>query len=210
MSDVFAPPPPDQQPQPPVPPWPQAAAPSARGARTGLVATLTAVGGLLVMAAVGTATYRLADSVLDPADFTSSSSSEDPYGEYDEYGEPYGDEYGDSYDDPYGDEYEDPEELPDVLKDATGDVTVTSCVRDSTIGWQSAGLKVVNSTDDAVDYTVFVDFLDTKGKVVAQGVTGVLDVAPGATATEKVQGLGEVPAGTTCEVSEVARTPAAR
>ncbi|MFB8216287.1 hypothetical protein [Streptomyces anulatus] len=206
MSDYFPPPPPEQpQPEHPAPvgapppsPWAAPAAPPGKQ-RTGLIVTLAVGGGLVVAGAMVALVYSVMDSVQDS--IALPPRSEAPYSEpYEE--EPY-------EEDPYAEEpYA--EEPGATGPDAKKDVTITACTRDPQIGWQSAKVKVVNDSSTTASYTVMMEFLDKDGAKVAEGGASVLDLEPGGSAVKKAQGLGEVPPGTTCRISEVWRTPSDR
>ncbi|MGW6468827.1 hypothetical protein [Streptomyces rubiginosohelvolus] len=195
MSDNFPPPPPEQpQPeyQPPAQPSPWAAPPGPpQKQRTGLIVTLAVGGGLIVAGAVVALVHAGMSSVQDS--IALPPRSEAPYSE------PY---EGDPYEeDPYA------EEPTATEPDAKKDVTITACTRDPQIGWQSAKVKVVNGSSTTASYTIMMEFLDEDGVKVAEGGAGVVDLEPGGSAVKKAQGLGEVPPGTTCRISDVWRTP---
>ncbi|WP_228181181.1 hypothetical protein [Streptomyces anulatus] len=201
MSDYFPPPPPEQpQPEHPAPvgapppsPWAAPAAPPGKQ-RTGLIVTLAVGGGLVVAGAMVALVHSVMDSVQDS--IALPPRSEAPYSEpYEE--DPYAEE-------PYA------EEPGATGPDAKKDVTITACTRDPQIGWQSAKVKVVNDSSTTASYTVMMEFLDKDGAKVAEGGASVLDLEPGGSAVKKAQGLGEVPPGTTCRISEVWRTPSDR
>ncbi|MBK3530434.1 hypothetical protein JHN61_23005 [Streptomyces sp. MBT67] len=205
MSDNFPPPPPEQpQPEhrapvggPPVQPSPWAAPPGPpQKQRTGLIVTLAVGGGLIVAGAVVALVHAAMSSVEDS--IALPPRSEAPYSEpYEE--EPY-------EEDPYAEEpYA--EEPTATEPDAKKDVTITACTRDPQIGWQSAKVKVVNGSSTTASYTIMMEFLDEDGVKVAEGGAGVVDLEPGGSAVKKAQGLGEVPPGTTCRISDVWRTP---
>ncbi|WP_411081133.1 hypothetical protein [Streptomyces sp. cmx-18-6] len=195
MSNGFPPPSPEQpQPRAPEPspwahqPWAAPAAPP-RKQRTGLIVTLAVGGGLVAVGAMATLVYALlqtaSDSIALPPERSPaphSTASAAPGAGADAEAEPGG---------------------PAV----EGDVTITACTRDSVIGWQSADVKVVNGSASAADYVISVEFLDRDGTTVAEGVTGVVGLAPGKAVAKKVQGLGEVPHGTTCRINDLSRTP---
>ncbi|MFF2223997.1 hypothetical protein ACFVV7_11860 [Streptomyces globisporus] len=203
MSDNFPPPPPEQpQPEhrapvgaPPAQPSPWAAPPGPpQKQRAGLIVTLAVGGGLIVAGAVVALVHTAMSSVQDS--IALPPRSEAPYSEpYEE--EPYEEE-------PYA------EEPTATEPDAKKDVTITACTRDPQIGWQSAKVKVVNGSSTTASYTIMMEFLDEDGVKVAEGGAGVVDLEPGGSAVKKAQGLGEVPPGTTCRISDVWRTPSDR
>ncbi|APS18538.1 hypothetical protein TK78_05900 [Streptomyces sp. Tue 6075] len=210
MSDNFPPPPPEQpQPEPehrapvgapPAQPSPWAAPPGPpQKQRTGLIVTLAVGGGLIVAGAVVALVYAAMDSVEDS--IALPPRSEAPYSEpYEE--DPYEEEPYEE--DPYAEEPVDP---TITEPDAKKDVTVISCTRDPQIGWQSAKVKVVNGSSTTASYTIMMEFLDKEGVKVAEGGAGVVDLEPGGSAVKKAQGVGEVPRGTTCRISDIWRTP---
>ncbi|MFD4028273.1 hypothetical protein ACFWRV_32905 [Streptomyces sp. NPDC058576] len=219
MSDNFPPPPPEQpQPERRLPvgavpaaepsPWAAPAAPPHKQ-RTGLIVTLAVGGGLIVAGAVVALVYSMMSSVQDaialPPERSDAPYSE-PYdeGPYEE--EPYEEEpYADE---PYADEPAEPTPEPTAAEpDVEEDVTITACTRDPQIGWQSAKVKVVNGSSTTASYTIGVEFLDKDGAKVADGVTGVVDLAPGKSVVDEVHGLGEVPRGTTCRLVDFTRVP---
>ncbi|MET7873635.1 FxLYD domain-containing protein [Streptomyces cyaneofuscatus] len=201
MSDNLPPPPPEQ-PQPS--PWAPPATPPGKQQRTGLIVSLAVGGGLVVAGALVALVYSLLDSVSDSIALPPARSDAP-------YSEPYGEEPYDEQ--PYGEdpvEGEPVEEEPEPVVSgpaAERDVTITKCARDSLIGWQHADLTIVNGSRSPAGYVVFVEFLDTKGAVLTDGIATTDDLAPGASVKVKAQGVGEVPTGTTCRVKQVTRDP---
>ncbi|MEU4923816.1 hypothetical protein AB0G29_31245 [Streptomyces parvus] len=194
MSDNFPPPPPEQpQPDhlppagaPPAQPSPWAAPPGPpQKQHTGLIVTLAVGGGLVVAGAVVALVYAAMDSVEDSIALPPRSQAP--------YSEPYEEEPASE---PTATE-------PDVRKD----VTIIGCTRDPSIGWQSAKVKVVNGSSATASYTIMMEFLDKEGVKVAEGGAGVVALEPGGSAVRKAQGVGEVPPGTTCRISDIWRTP---
>ncbi|MFD5204180.1 hypothetical protein ACFWM7_29480 [Streptomyces sp. NPDC058375] len=209
MSDNFPPPPPEQpQPEHQVPagavpaaqpsPWAAPAAPP-RKQRTGLIATLAVGGALVVAGGVVVLVHSLMSSVQDSIALPPARSDAP-------FSEPYEDE---PYEEPYGEE-ETVEPAPQATvtePDVEEDVTITACTRDPQIGWQSAKVKVVNGSSTTASYNIGVEFLGKDGAKVADGITGVVDLAPGKSVVEEVHGLGEVPPGTTCRLVDLLRVP---
>ncbi|MFI1188452.1 hypothetical protein [Streptomyces californicus] len=196
MSDTFPPPPPEQpQPQPEPQfrpaeqpsPWAAPAEPP-RKQRTGLIVTLVAVGGLVVAGGTVALVLSLMDSVQDSIALPPRSQA--PFSE------------------PYAEEPVEPTPEATVTEsDMKKDVTIIACTRDPRIGWQSAKVKVVNGSSTTADYTIMMEFLDKEGVKVADGGAGVIALEPGGSVVKTAQGLGEVPRGTTCRISDVWRTP---
>lgn len=212
MSDYFPPPPPEQpQPEPghrapvgapPAQPSPWAAPPGPpQKQRTGLIVTVAVGGGLIVAGAVVALVYAAMDSVQ--GSIALPPRSEAPYSEpYEE--EPY-------EEDPDAEEPVEPTPEHNMTEpDVKKDVTIISCTRDPQIGWQSAKVKFVNGSSTTASYTVMMEFLDKEGVKVAEGGAGVVDLEPGGSAVKKAQGVGEVPRGTTCRISDIWRTPSDR
>ncbi|MFJ4961716.1 hypothetical protein ACIP6P_04535 [Streptomyces sp. NPDC088729] len=201
MPDAPTPPPPPEWRQPPdqrqpspwAQPWtaPPAAPPEARPGkrRTGLIATLSVGGALVVAAGVTALVYTLLDGVAATAREHESSWSAQPDGPDAPSGE---------------DALPEPADTGPAVEE---DVTIAGCERDSVMGWPSARVKVVNGSASTADYFIGVEFVDADGVVVANGLTGVVALAPGESVRKKVQGVGEVPAGTTCRFGDLSRTP---
>ncbi|WP_069752412.1 FxLYD domain-containing protein [Streptomyces sp. EN16] len=195
MSDYFPPPPPEQ-PQPehrapvgasPPSPWAAPAAPPGKQ-RTGLIVTLAVGGGLVVAGAMVALVYSLMDSVSDSIALPPERSDAP-------YSEPYDEE-------PYDEE---PVEPVAPGPAAEGDVTVTTCTRDSLIGWPHADLKIVNRSGSPAAYIVSITFVNADGAVVSDGIATTEKVAPGASVKVRAQGSGEVAAGTKCRIAGVDR-----
>ncbi|WP_408993393.1 hypothetical protein [Streptomyces sp. 1268] len=147
--------------------------------------TLAVGGGLVVAGAVVALVYSAMNSVEDS--IALPPRSEAPYSE------------------PYEEE---PAPEPTATEpDVREDVTIIGCTRDPSIGWQSAKVKVVNGSSTTASYTIMMEFLDKEGVKVAEGGAGVVALEPGGSAVRKAQGVGEVPPGTTCRISDIWRTP---
>lgn len=199
MSDYFPPPPPEQ-PQPehrapagasPPSPWAAPASPPGKR-RTGLIVTLAVGGGLVVAGAMLALVYTLMDSVAHSIALPPERSDAP-------YSEPYDEE-------PYGEEpYEEPLEPAAPGPAAEGDVTITTCTRDSLIGWPHADLKIVNRSGSPAAYIVSITFVDADGAVVSDGIATTEEVAPGASVKVRAQGSGEVAASTKCLIGDVDR-----
>ncbi|MCX4680586.1 hypothetical protein OG413_35840 [Streptomyces sp. NBC_01433] len=180
MSDSFPPPPsPSPSPWPPSPP---------RGQRTGLIVSLSVGGGLLAATAVAALVYTAMDRVAPesleslPARSAGTPSPEALAGE-------------------------DPTAEPSATGTAPEeDVKITKCTVDSLTKWPAAELRVVNGSGSPADYVVTVEFVDKDGTRVADGIAAVLALDAGKVAKKKAQGLGDVPRGTECRITEVTRT----
>ncbi|MFI5767540.1 hypothetical protein ACIA74_03135 [Streptomyces sp. NPDC051658] len=197
---------PGQQPQPPSSSpyahWPQPG-PGAYGcpqpprkSRTGLIVTLSVVGGvallLSILLALGVliavmtgggplSTARSKPSTVD------ATKSEAPVP---------------------GDASDAPTELPALEgTDASGDVRITRCEVDSLTEWPDADVEIVNRSDTQASYIVSVEFVDGEGTRRASGLATATDLAAGQKSVQKAQGLGKVPGKMTCKVSKVTRLP---
>ncbi|MGW8887051.1 FxLYD domain-containing protein [Streptomyces sp. NPDC055749] len=191
MSDSFPPPPqphPQQQPPWATPPgWGGPQPP--RKSSTGLIVGLSVGGAVLVLGLVGTLLYFMGNAVTNSAERRTTPSAEAmPRQEASATPTPTPTPTGTA-----------PEE----------DVRITGCTVDSVIAWPHAQVAVVNGSGAAADYVVTVEFVDGDGARVAEGIVGVVGLAPGQTAKKKAQGTGEVPGDTKCRITEVYRTPAA-
>lgn len=185
--------------QPPYPQWQQPApgwgAPlPPRKSRTGLIVTLSVVGGLLfvgllgglialVASAGGSSSHSSGSGSAAPA----GSEAADDSGEQPAAGQPTG---------------------AQATDEAAADVKVTSCEVDSLTEWPSADVEVVNHGAKAASYVVNVEFLDGDGTRLAEGLAASTSLDPGQKAVEKAQGLSKIPGKLTCKVFKVTRYPA--
>ncbi|MFF4078371.1 hypothetical protein ACFYZN_03075 [Streptomyces sp. NPDC001777] len=219
MSYGYPPPQPGQQ--PPSPPFPSAQDPSQgapyqhwpqpgpgaygypqppKESRTGLIVTLSVVGGTAVLLALGALI-----AVLGSDDSPSDGSKRPVAGASDgsapaKEGTPAPDRTSDASDAPA--------ELPAREgADATGDVRITRCAIDSLTEWPDADVEIVNHSEDRASYIVSVEFVDGEGTRRASGLATATDLAAGQKSVEKAQGLGKVPGKMTCRVSKVTRLP---
>ncbi|MFF2009199.1 hypothetical protein ACFVWY_09010 [Streptomyces sp. NPDC058195] len=157
--------------------------------RTGLIVSLSVVGGVVVLLAVGVAIAVLSSrgsssGGLKPAD-VEVTRSEVP-------GEASGT----------------PTELPPLGGvDAEDDVRITRCQVDSLTEWPDADVEIVNRSDDQASYIVTVEFVDGDGTRRTSGLATAPDLAAGKKSVEKAQGLAKVPGRMTCKVAEVTRLP---
>ncbi|MFC9242829.1 hypothetical protein ACFT7S_01935 [Streptomyces sp. NPDC057136] len=189
MSHSFPPPPPPHQPQQQQP-WvtpPGWGKPPPRKSSTGLAVGLSVGGAVFVLALLGTFLYFLGQVVTESEGPRTTPSAEAL-----------------------------PSQEPTVTPsptptgtDAEDDVRIAGCAVDSLTSWPSARMEIVNGSGAAADYVVTVEFVDGDGARVADGIVGVVGLAPGKTAKKKAQGLGEAPRDTKCRISDVHRTPAA-
>ncbi|WP_266916049.1 hypothetical protein [Streptomyces sp. NBC_00893] len=196
-------------PQPPQPPqqapspyaqWPQAPGPGMYGypqpvkkSRTGLIVTLSVLGGVAVLLALG-----VLIAVAGGGDSPSAKSKSKPSAvEGTESGAPAPGGVSDA-----------PTELPALEgTDGEGDVRITRCAVDSLTEWPDADVEIVNHGDVQASYIVSVEFVDGDGTRRASGLATATDLAAGQKSVQKAQGLGKVPGKMTCKVSKVTRLP---
>ncbi|MFH8519718.1 hypothetical protein ACH4CE_32465 [Streptomyces gelaticus] len=213
MSYGYPPPQPGQQPQPgeqpqpgqqpqqppsPYAQWPQTG-PGAYGcpqpprkSRTGLIVTLSVVGGVALLLAAGvliavTASGGSSSTAKSKPSAVESTKSEAPT---------------------TGGASDAPTELPALEgTDAEGDVRITRCEVDSLTEWPDADVEVVNHSGTQASYIVSVEFVDGDGTRRASGLATATDLAAGQKSVQKAQGLGKVPGKMTCKVAKVTRLP---
>ncbi|MGW2084272.1 hypothetical protein [Streptomyces sp. NPDC001880] len=214
MSYGYPPPQPGEQPQPGQPPqpgqqpqqlppspyaqWPQPG-PGAYGcpqppskSRTGLVVTLSVLGGVVLLLAAGV--------LIAVTSAGGSSSTAKP--------KPSAAEPTKSETPATGGASDAPTELPALEgTDAEGDVRITRCEVDSLTEWPDADVEVVNHSDTQASYIVSVEFVDGDGTRRASGLATATDLAAGQKSVQKAQGLGKVPGKMTCKVAKVTRLP---
>ncbi|MDK0519268.1 hypothetical protein [Streptomyces sp. ML-6] len=218
MSYGYPPPQPGQQ--PPSPPFPSAPDPSQgapyqhwpqpgpggygypqppKKSRTGLIVTLSVVGGTAALLALGVLIAVLG------SDDSPSGDSKRPVAEASDGRTPAKEGEGT----PAPDDASDASAEPPAREgtDGTGDVRITRCAIDSLTEWPDADVEIVNRSEDQASYIVSVEFVDGEGTRRASGLAAATDLAAGQKAVEKAQGLGKVPGRMTCRVSKVTRLP---
>ncbi|WP_328891034.1 FxLYD domain-containing protein [Streptomyces sp. NBC_00316] len=185
--------PPQWGPQPPQQPyqqWPQQApgwgAPPPRKSNTGLIVTLSIVGGLLVIGAVIGLLAMLGSEISKAAKSSppvpARSSSSAPVESA-------------------------PAEEPAIENGPEADVKLSKCVVDPLTTWPSVVVEIVNHGDGAATYVVNVEFVDAGGTRVAEGLAASDEVAKGQKVRTTAQGLGKAPSDTKCKVTKVTRYP---
>jgi hypothetical protein len=224
MSYGYPPPQPGQEPQPgsgqppqpsqppqqaasPYAQWPQAPGPGAYGypqpvqkSRTGLIVTLSVLGGVAVLLVLG-----VLIAVVSGGD--SSSAGSKPSAVEGVEGTESGAPAASGAPAP-GDASDAPTELPALEgTDGEGDVRITRCAVDSLTEWPDADVEIVNHSDTQASYIVSVEFVDGDGTRRASGLATATDLAAGQKSVQKAQGLGKVPGKMTCKVSKVTRLP---
>ncbi|MFJ8853256.1 hypothetical protein [Streptomyces sp. NPDC102437] len=184
--------------------WPQPA-PGAYGypqpprkSRTGLIVTLSVIGGVVLLLAAGVLV-----AVTSGGGTSSTAGSKPSRAEATESGSPAA-----SGAPAPGDASDAPTELPAPEgTDGEGDVRITRCQVDSLTEWPDADVEIVNHGDDQASYIVSVEFVDGDGTRRASGLATATDLAAGRKSVQKAQGLGKVPGKMTCKVSKVTRLP---
>ncbi|MEU0130501.1 FxLYD domain-containing protein [Streptomyces sp. NPDC006289] len=185
-------PPPAQQPYGPRPD-PVWGAPPPRKSSTGLIVTLSVVGGLAgLLAIAGVLTVALGggsdSSARERRPAVAASANSDPT-------------------DP-APAVEPTDDPAAETRSAEADVTLSRCTIDSLTEWPSVDVKITNGTAAAATYIISVEFVDDSGTRVAEGIASASALAPGQTSKQKAQGLGKAPADTKCKVAHVSRFPA--
>ncbi|MFG2623968.1 hypothetical protein [Streptomyces sp. NPDC048473] len=162
--------------------------------RTGLIVTLSVVGGVAVLLALG---VLIATSV---GSNSSSSKSKPPSAEATEGGAPV---EGGASDAPT-------ETEPPPVEDAGAedDVRITGCEVDSVTQWPAADVEIVNHSGARASYIVNVEFVDGDGTRHGEGLASSANLDAGQKSVGKAQGLGKFTGKLTCRVAEVSRFPA--
>lgn len=89
--------------------------------------------------------------------------------------------------------------------EATGEVKIDACTIDDLIKWPSAELTITNRGSKTSDYVVQVEFVDSGGKRIGEGLAATKNLGPGQQAKETAQGLEKATGKITCRVTEVTR-----
>ncbi|WP_405712282.1 MULTISPECIES: hypothetical protein [unclassified Streptomyces] len=168
-----------------------------RKSRTGLIVTLSVVGGVAVLLALGVLIAVTSGGDSPSARSKPSAVEATESGSPAASGAPAPDGASDA-----------PTELPALEgTDAEGDVRITRCQVDSLTEWPDADVEIVNHADTQASYIVSVEFVDGDGTRRASGLATATDLAAGQKSVQKAQGLGKVPGKMTCKVSKVTRLP---
>ncbi|MFJ1846707.1 MULTISPECIES: FxLYD domain-containing protein [unclassified Streptomyces] len=199
------PPPPGQQPQQPpqqqpYQQWPQqpgpgwgAPMPPPKKSKTGLIVTLSVLGGLVLLGGCG----ALVATVSSGSTHESSATGESPADAAPEKNAPAENA---------------PAEKPAEKEkgadaSAESDVKLTGCEVNSVTKWPSVTVEIENHSDAQSNYIVSVEFVDGSGTRLAEGIAAANNLAAGQKSEQKAQGIGEAPADTKCKVSKVTRYP---
>lgn len=96
------------------------------------------------------------------------------------------------------------EEAPPAEEDLEKDVEIVECESGEGVG-VNATIEVTNSLAEPMEYYGTINFLDSTGKQVAEGVFNTGTLQPGASSTEEIPAanLYEAVPDATCEVAEV-------
>ncbi|MFB7215008.1 FxLYD domain-containing protein [Streptomyces sp. NPDC056255] len=182
--------------------WPQqqgpgwgAPLPPPKKSRTGLIVTLSVLGGLVMLGGCGVLVAAVAGSGTVHESSASGSSRADD--------EPEKSAPGKS----------EPAEKPAEEKPAkkeTGpeaDVKVTGCTVNSSTTWPAADVEIVNHSEEKSNYIVSVEFVNAAGDRLGEGMAATNNLAPGQKSVQKAQGLDATSGKVTCKVTDVSRYP---
>ncbi|MEU0631072.1 FxLYD domain-containing protein [Streptomyces sp. NPDC005989] len=183
--------------------WPQqqgpgwgAPLPPPKKSRTGLIVTLSVLGGLVMLGGCGVLVAAVAGSggTIHESSASGSSRADD---------EPEKNAPGKS----------EPAEKPAKEKPAkkeTGpeaDVKVTGCTVNSSTTWPAADVEIVNHSEEKSNYIVSVEFVNSAGDRLGEGMAATNNLAPGQKSVQKAQGLDATSGKVTCKVTDVSRYP---
>ena len=177
-----------QQPPPPYQQWPQQGAgwgaPPPRKSNTGLIVTLSVLGGLVLLGGCGALVAVTVSHAPKPRTLPTTEAPQDAPGK------------------------DAPSEEPAVEgKSPEADVKLTECAVDSLTTWPAADVEIVNHGDSKATYVVNVEFVDGSGTRLGEGLAATDSLAVGQKAKEKAQGLVKVPGKVRCKVTKVTRYP---
>ena len=88
------------------------------------------------------------------------------------------------------------------------DITVTSCVPGTETDKPHAIGEVRNSSAKTSSFFITIEFHDSAGNRVSEGVDTITDVEPGTAASFDITGIADAKGPLTCEVGTVRRTAA--
>jgi hypothetical protein len=89
--------------------------------------------------------------------------------------------------------------------DPAGDVEITACEVDPTLHWPSAQVKITNKSSKSSNYIINIEFLDSSGTRIGEGLAATNNLEPGKVATQKAQGAAEANGKVSCKVAKVTR-----
>ncbi|MFE7358149.1 FxLYD domain-containing protein [Streptomyces sp. NPDC057543] len=192
------PPQPGQQPQqPPYQQWPQqqpgwgAPMPPPKKSRTGLIVTLSVLGGLVLLGGCGALVAVIGANAVSEVSATGESTAVAvPAKSAPAAGVPA----------------EKPAEK--AKKAPTGpeaDVKLHACEVNDMTNWPSAMVEINNGSKDTSNYIISVEFLDKSGTRVGEALAATNNVAAGQKVETKAQSLDKVSGDVTCKVTKVSR-----
>ncbi len=88
------------------------------------------------------------------------------------------------------------------------DATISSCVPSTDTGKPHAVGEIRNTSSKTSNFFVRIEFHDSAGNRLSEGVTTITDVEPGTTSPFDITGLSGAKGPVTCEVGTVRRTAA--
>ncbi|MEL5955836.1 FxLYD domain-containing protein [Streptomyces sp. CLV115] len=184
---------PGQYPPQPGPGWGAPMPP--KKSKTGLIVTLSVIGGLVLLGGCGAVVVGLASvgtTTENSATGHSPAAKEPGKGVPAEAEKPA--------------EKKKPAEKPED-KGPEGDVKITGCEVNSSTTWPAADVEIVNHSDEKANYIVSVEFVNAKGDRLGEGMAATNNLAPGQKSVTKAQGLDATSGKVTCKVTDVSRYP---
>ncbi|MFD4855097.1 FxLYD domain-containing protein [Streptomyces atratus] len=184
--------PPYQQWQQPQPGWGGPPQPPKKS-KTGLIVTLSVLGGLVVLGGCGAVVAGLA-SVGSTTE--SSATGHSPAAKAPEKSAPAQAEK------PV--EKEKPADKP-AEKGPEADVKITGCTVNSLTTWPDADVEIVNHSGEKANYIISVEFVNADGDRLGEGMAATNNLAPGQKSVQKAQGLDKTSGKVKCKVTDVTR-----
>ncbi|MER5612193.1 FxLYD domain-containing protein [Streptomyces sp. NPDC002215] len=169
--------------------------PSPKKSKTGLIVTLSVLGGLVVLGGCGV----LVASVASVGSTHESSASGESPAERSPAGK--------------APEKSAPRETPTAEKPAEkekgpeADVKVTGCTVNSSTTWPAADVEIVNHSEEKANYIISVEFVNAEGTRFGEGMAATNNLAPGQKAVTQAQGLDKTSGKVECKVTDVSRYP---
>lgn len=183
---------PGQYPPQPGPGW-GAPMPPPKKSKTGLIVTLSVIGGLVVLGGCGVLVAGIA-SVGSTTE--SSATGHSPAAKAPEKTAPA--------EKPVEKEKAKPAEKE---KGPEGDVKITGCTVNSMTTWPDADVEIVNHSGEKANYIISVEFVNAEGTRFGEGMAATNNLAPGQKSVQKAQGLEKASGKVTCKVTDVSRYP---
>ncbi|MGW2347228.1 FxLYD domain-containing protein [Streptomyces sp. NPDC001661] len=88
---------------------------------------------------------------------------------------------------------------------ARADVEITNCTVNATTSWPEAKIRITNHSSKTSDYTVNVEFIDSSGERIDEGLAGTTHLAPKQVAKETASGLTDTSGPIKCWITDVDR-----